>query len=86
MHSLTTVEITFGFAILMTVNIIIIVFIALNFKIASDSKVEDAKRSVERRAERKAKEIIKERFGGSQIQVTQRIVVIEDDLKKEAEQ
>jgi hypothetical protein len=58
----------------------IIVMIAAGFKIAADAKIEEAEKSVQRKAERLAREIVKERLNGVRLQVTQRISVIEDDL------
>ena len=84
MHALTTTEIGLAVLILLLADAVIVAMIAAGLKISSDAKVEEAEKSVERRAERLAKQIVKERFCDARLQVTQRIVVIEDDLKKEA--
>ena len=81
MQSLSGTEIALGIVIMKIFDVIILFFIVVNIKMAADSKVKEAERSADRKAERLAKEIIRQRFGESQIQVTQRIVVIEDDLK-----
>lgn len=83
MHDLTAFEVSAAFVILFLATAIIIVMIAAGIKIAADAKIEEAEKSVQRRAERLAKQIVKERLDGLQIQVVQRIEVIEDDLKKE---
>lgn len=61
------------------------VLIALGFKTAADAKVEEIERSVNRRADKLARQMMHERLDGLQIQVTQRIAVVYDDLKKEDE-
>lgn len=61
----------------------IVVLIALGFKTAADAKVEEIERSVNRRADKLARQMMHERLDGLQIQVVQHIVVIEDDLKRE---
>lgn len=63
----------------------IVVLIALGFKTAADAKVEEIERSVNRRADKLARQMMHERLDGLQIQVTQRIVFVYDDLKKEDE-
>ena len=63
----------------------IVVLIALGFKTAADAKVEEIERSVNRRADKLARQMMHERLDGLQIQVTQRIAVVYDDLKKEDE-
>lgn len=62
---------------------IIMVLIALYYKMVAEERIKEIEESVERRAERKARQLVKEWLGGVQIQVTQRIIVTEDDLKKE---
>ena len=80
---LTRIEVAAAFVILFLATAIIITMIAAGMKIAADAKIEEAEKSVQRRAERLAKQIVKERLDGLQFQVVQRIEVIEDDLKKE---
>lgn len=75
-------EVAAAFVILFLATAIIITMIAAGMKIAADAKIEENEKSVQRRAERLAKQIVKERLDGLQIQVTQRISVIEDDLKR----
>lgn len=60
---------------------VIVFFIAISFKIAADAKIEEAEQSVNRRADRLARQMMHDRLDGLQIVVTQRISVIEDDLK-----
>lgn len=79
---LTRIEVAAAFVILFLATAIIITMIAAGMKIAADAKIEENEKSVQRRAERLAKQIVKERLDGLQIQVTQRISVIEDDLKR----
>ena len=81
MH-LTTFEYVCGCAVFFLAVLFIVLLIGAGFKIAADSKIEDAERSVNRRAERLARQMVKERLDGLQIQVTQRISVVEDDLKR----
>ena len=81
MHKLTSFEVTAAFVVLFLGCVIIIAMIAAGFKIASDAKVQDAEESVNRRADRLARQMMRERLEGLQIIVTQRIDVIEDDLK-----
>lgn len=80
MHHLTQFELICGCAIFFLAVTFIIVLIAVGFKLAADAKIEEAEKSVERRAERRAREIVKERLDGCKIQVTQRISVIEEDF------
>ena len=80
MHHLTTFEMVTGWIVFALAIAFIIVAIAAGFKIAADARIEEAKKSVNRKAERLAREIVKERLDGLQLHVTQRIVVIEDDL------
>lgn len=75
-------EVSAAFVILFLATAIIITMIAAGMKIAADAKIEENEKSVQRRAERLAKQIVKERLDGLQIQVTQRISIIEDDLKR----
>ena len=60
---------------------VIVFFIAISFKIAADARIEEAEQSVNRRADRLARQMMHDRLDGLQIVVTQRISVIEDDLK-----
>lgn len=85
MHHLTTLELVSGWIIFALAIIFIIVLIAIGFKVAADARIEEKEKSVQRRAERLAREMVRERLDGCKIQVTQRISVIEDDLKKGGE-
>lgn len=80
MHHITHFEMICGCIIFFLAILFIIVMIAAGFKIAADAKIEEAEKSVQRKAERLAREIVKERLNGVRLQVTQRISVIEDDL------
>lgn len=82
MHHLTTLEMVSGWIIFALAIAFIILLIAAGFKLAADAKIEEKEKSVQRRAERLAREMVRERLDGCKIQVTQRISVIEDDLKK----
>ncbi len=62
---------------------IIVLLIALGINEAADARIKEMEESVNRRAERLARQLVKEWLSGAQITVTQRISVIEDDLKKE---
>lgn len=64
---------------------VIVFLIAQGYKTAANAKVEEIEKSVNRRADKLAREMMHERLDGLQIQVTQRIVVVYDDLKKEDE-
>ena len=81
MRSLTPFEIASAAIFLIFGMCVIIVFIAIGFKIAADARIEEAEQSVNRRADRIARQMMHERLDGLQIVVTQRISVIEDDLK-----
>jgi hypothetical protein len=70
-----------GLVVLFLALVFIIILIAAGFKVAADAKVEEAEQSVQRRAERLAKRLVRERLDGCRLQVIQRIDVIEDDLK-----
>ena len=85
MHHLTTTEMVSGWIIFALAIAFIILLIAAGFKLAADAKIEEKEKSVHRRAERLAREMVRERLDGCKIQVTQRISVIEDDLKKGGE-
>lgn len=80
MHHLTQFEMVCGCIIFFLAMLFIIVMIAAGFKIAADAKIEEAEKSVQRKAERLARQMVKERLDGLQLHVTQRIAVIEDDL------
>lgn len=81
MHHLTAFEKGSGLVVLFIALVFIIILIAAGFKVAADAKVEEAEKSVQRRADRLAKRIVRERLGGCRLQVIQRIEVVEDDLK-----
>lgn len=81
MHHLTTIEMVSGWIIFALAITFIILLIAAGFKLAADAKIEEKEKSVQRRAERIAREMVRQRLDGCKIQVTQRISVIEDDLK-----
>ena len=81
MHHLTTFEMVCGCIIFFLANVFILVLIGAGFKIAADSRIEEAEKACERKAERRAREIMKDRLDGCRIQVIQRIEVVEDDLK-----
>lgn len=80
MHNLTTFEAVAGCIIFFLAITFIIVLIGCGFKLAADARIEEAEKSVERKAERRAREIVKDRLDGCKIQVTQRISVIEEDF------
>lgn len=81
MHHLTLFEKASGLVVLMLGILFIVLLIGAGFKLASDAKVEEAEQSVQRRAERLAKRLVRERLDGCRLQVIQRIEVVEDDLK-----
>lgn len=81
MHHLTMFEKASGLAVLMLGLLFIVLLIAAGFKIAADAKVEEAEKSVQRRAERLARNIVKQSLEGCRLQVIQRIEIVEDDLK-----
>ena len=83
MNHLTMFEAVAGCVVLFLAMVFIIVLIAAGFKVAADARIEEAERACERKAERRAHEIVKERLSGVQIQVTQRISVIEEDFGRE---
>ena len=83
MHHLSEYEFRCGMAILLLAMIFIVALIAAGFKVAADAAIEEAEQSVQRRAERRAKQIVRERLGGCKLQVIQRIDIVEDDLKGE---
>ena len=85
MHHLTTLEMVSGWIIFALAIAFIILLIAAGFKLAADAKIEEKEKSVQRRAERLAREMVREWLDGCKIQITQRISVIEDDLKKGGE-
>ena len=82
MRTLTTFEIAAAFVVLFLVCVIIIALIALSFKLYADARIEQAEQSVNRRADKLARQMMHDRLDGLQIVVTQRIAVVEDDLKK----
>lgn len=81
MHHLTLFEKASGLIVLMLGILFIVLLIGAGFKLASDAKVEEAEQSVQRRAERLARNIVKQSLDGCRLQVIQRIEVVEDDLK-----
>ena len=81
MHHLTLFEKASGLVVLMLGILLIVLLIGAGFKLASDAKVEEAEQSVKRRAERLARNIVKQSLYGCRLQVIQRIEVVEDDLK-----
>lgn len=81
MHHLTMFEKASGLVVLMLGILFIVLLIGAGFKLASDAKVDEAEQSVQRRAERLARNIVKQRLDGCRLQVVQRIEVVEDDLK-----
>jgi uncharacterized membrane protein len=81
MHHLSEFEYGCGLVVLFLALVFIVILIAAGFKVASDAKVEEAEQSVERRAERLAKRLVRERLDGCRLQVIQRIDIVEDDLK-----
>lgn len=83
MHPLTMFEKASGLVVLMLAVLFIVLLIGAGFKLASDAKIEEAEQSVQRRAERIARNIVKQSLDGCQLQVIQRIEVVEDDLKGE---
>ena len=85
MLHLTTIEMVSGWIIFALAITFIILLIAAGFKVAYDAKDKERERSFNRRVERLAREMVRERLDGCKIQVTQRISVIEDDLKKGGE-
>lgn len=81
MHHLTKLEMVSGCIIFTLAVVFIVVLIGAGFKIAADARIEENEKSIQRRAERRAREIVKQMLDGVQIQVTQKIAVVEDDLK-----
>lgn len=73
MHHLTTFELASGWIIFFLAIAFIVLLIAAGFKLAADAKIEEKEKSVQRRAERLAREMVKQRLDGCKIQVTQRI-------------
>ena len=81
MHHLTMFEKASGIVVLMLALLFIVILIGAGFKVAADAAIEEAEQSVERRAERLARNIVKQSLDGCRLQVIQRIEVVEDDLK-----
>lgn len=81
MHYLTTLEMVSGWIVFALAIAFIILLIAAGFKVAYDAKDKEREHSFNRRVERLAREMVKQRLDGCKIQVTQRISVIEDDLR-----
>lgn len=86
MHKLTQFEKVSGVAVCVIAVVIIVLMIAGGFKIASDAKVKEAEKSVERRARQLARQMVREALKDVKITVTQHIAVIEDDLGKGVKQ
>lgn len=82
MHHMNAFEYAAGCVILLLALIFIVVLIGAGFKVAADARIEEAEKSVNRRAERLARQMVKDRLEGAQLQVIQRVIVIEDDLGK----
>ncbi len=83
MRPLTPFEKVSGVTVCVIAVVIIVLMIAGGFKIASDAKIKEAEKSVERRARQLARQMVREALKNVRIEVTQHIAVIEDDLKKE---
>lgn len=81
MHSLSNFEVVSAFVLLFLGTVVIVLMIAAGFKVYSDARIEEAEQSVNRRADRLARQMMHDRLDGLQIVVTQRISVVEDDLK-----
>ena len=81
MHSLSNFEVVSAFVLLFLGTVIIVLMIAAGFKVYSDARIKEAEQSVNRRADRIARQMMHDRLDGLQIVVTQRISVVEDDLK-----
>lgn len=80
-HRLTSFEAAAATLVLFIGCAIIIALIALSYKVVADAKVNEAEESVNRRADRMARQMMRDRLDGLQIQVVQKIVVVDDDLK-----
>lgn len=83
MRPLSPFEKVSGVTVCVIAVVVIVLMIAAGFKIASDAKVKEAEKSVERRARQLARQMVREALKDVRIEVTQHIAVIEDDLKKE---
>lgn len=81
MHSLSNFEVVSAFVLLFLGTVVIVLMIAAGFKVYADARIEEAEQSVNRRADRLARQMMHERLDGLRIVVTQRISVVEDDLK-----
>lgn len=81
MHHLSEFEYGCGLVVLFLAMVFIIILIAAGFKIVADAKIEEAEQSVQRRAERLARNIVKRSLDGCRLQVMQRIEIVEDDLR-----
>ena len=82
MHQLSTFEYAAGCVTLLLAIVFIVVLIGCGMKLAADARIEEVEKSVQRKAERMAHEIVRECLDGVQIRVTQRISVVEDDLQR----
>ena len=78
---ISTIETVSAVTVLFLLCVAIIGMIAFGIKLAADARIEEVQKNVDRLADRKARELMRERLDGLQIVVTQRISVIEDDLK-----
>lgn len=80
MHHLTTFEMVSGCIIFFLAICVIIIMIIAGAMLAADAKIKENERNVNRKAERMARDKVKQMLSGCQIQITQRISVVEDDL------
>ncbi len=81
MHQLSMFEKGSGLVVLFLATVFIVLLIAAGFNVAYDAKDKERERSFNRRVERLAKRLVRERLDGCRLQVIQRISIIEDDLK-----
>lgn len=78
---ISTIETVSAVTVLFLLCVAIIGMIAFGIKVAADARIEEVQQSIDRLADMKARELMHERLDGLQIVVTQRISVVEDDLK-----
>lgn len=78
---ISTIETVSAVTVLFLLCVAIIGMIAFGIKLAADARIEEVQQSIDRLADMKARKLMHERLDGLQIVVTQRISVIEDDLK-----
>lgn len=81
MHELTNFEMASAFVILFLGLSIIVFLIFCGVKVWADAQIEEIQKSSDRRARRLARRMVRDWLNDVQIQVTQKIEVIEDDLK-----